>query len=636
MEARATADTAKPTVSSPLIPSSRRGEEIALLARVGDAATHHSTLAFEDAARLLFSKSEGNPGWSPKVMKSAAPEPQPEGKADEASASAGIQPPSDARLGRETPEPPLPSVPDHELLRCIGRGAYGAVWLARNVMGTYRAVKIVHREDFTRDRPFTREYQGLLHYEPISRSHPNLMQILHVGRRDSYFYYVTELADDAGRRENAECGVRNADSSGQKAEDGGQKTEVSSQWSVVSGQVASYVPHTLQEDLERRGRLPARECVSLATALASALKHLHNCGLVHRDVKPSNVILVHGVAKLADIGLVATAGDSRSIVGTEGYLPPEGPGNPQADLYSLGKLLYEVSTGLNRGEYPRLPPNLSALPDASELLEFNEVLLKACAKDTARRYHQAEDLLADLALLERGDSVKRLRRLERHQILLKRIGVGALVVGLVVSAAWWQSWRAQRIANRHLARLHVNEGSRQMVEGDYAAALPWLVGALELEGGDAKREQMHRVRIASVLQRCSLPVAHFAEPGSKVVTADLSPDGGVVATVHADGWVRLWETRSGKQLQPLPHRFPVSLCQFLPSGDRLLTVTMGQQAHVWDLAKPDVAPLTFPQAQGAGGDLYSVGLNEKLGAAYLSKGRQSFPGLRVSRARSRT
>jgi len=121
----------------------------------------------------------------------------------------------------------LLSIPDHELLRCVGRGAYGAVWLARNVMGTFRAVKIVHREDFTRDRPFTREYEGLLKYEPVSRSHPNLMQILHVGRRGEYFYYVTELADDANAERSALPLPRSLDPQ-------------------------SYVPRTLQEDLERR------------------------------------------------------------------------------------------------------------------------------------------------------------------------------------------------------------------------------------------------------------------------------------------------------------------------------------------------------------------------------------------------
>ena len=549
-------------------------------------------------------------------MTSSAPEPQWPGRTGAAPAGGGMQPARGGQGAQGQPQAALPSVPDHELLRCIGRGAYGAVWLARNVMGTYRAVKIVHREDFGRDRPFAREYEGLLKFEPVSRSHPNLMQILHVGRRDSYFYYVTELADDAGQTEGR----------GQRSEEREQKTEVSGQWSVVSGQspapgsVAAYVPRTLEEDLKRRGRLPVRECVSLATALGSALKHLHNHALVHRDVKPSNVIFVHGVPKLADIGLVATVGDSRSIVGTEGYLPPEGPGNPQGDLYSLGKLLYEASTGLNRGEYPRLPKNLGALPDARELLEFNEVLLKACAKDTARRYHRAEELLADLALLERGDSVRRLRRLERHHAVLKRVGIAVLAAGLVVTAAWWQSWRAHRIASRHLAQLHLNEGTRDMVQGDYATALPWLVGALELEARESTRERIHRLRIANVLQRCPLPVAHFATPDSKIGAADLNPDGTMLATAHDDGWVRLWDIPSGKPIRQLSHRFPAVLCQFLPSGDRLLSVTMGQDAYVWDLAKPEVAPLTARQDVGLPREgIYSVGLNEALQRVYLSK-----------------
>ena len=82
--------------------------------------------------------------------------------------------------------------------RCIGRGSYGEVWLARNIMGTYRAVKIVYRATFDSDRPYDREFQGLQKFEPVSRTHESQIAILHVGRNDQegYFYHVMELADD--------------------------------------------------------------------------------------------------------------------------------------------------------------------------------------------------------------------------------------------------------------------------------------------------------------------------------------------------------------------------------------------------------------------------------------------------------
>src|SRR5207302_4373411 len=98
----------------------------------------------------------------------------------------------------------LPTVPDHELLRCIGRGSYGEVWLARNVMGTYRAVKVVYRTTFDHDRPFEREFEGIQKFEPISRSHESQLDVLHVGRNEAagYFYYVMELADDGGAVSN--------------------------------------------------------------------------------------------------------------------------------------------------------------------------------------------------------------------------------------------------------------------------------------------------------------------------------------------------------------------------------------------------------------------------------------------------
>ena len=78
--------------------------------------------------------------------------------------------------------PPLnpspPRVPDHELLRIIGRGAYGEVWLGRNLMGTYRAIKIVRKTDFESDRPLQREFKGIRAYEPVSRTHEGLVDIL--------------------------------------------------------------------------------------------------------------------------------------------------------------------------------------------------------------------------------------------------------------------------------------------------------------------------------------------------------------------------------------------------------------------------------------------------------------------------
>ena len=370
--------------------------------------------------------------------------------------------------------------------------------------------------------------------------------------------------------------------------------------------------------------MPARECLGIGVALASALRHLHDQGLVHRDVKPSNVIFVHGVPKLADIGLVAAAGDSRSIVGTEGYLPPEGPGSSSADLYALGKLLYEASTGMNRQAYPRLPQGLREFPDARELLEFNEVLLRACAYSAERRYRRAEELLADLALLERGESVRRLRRLERHQVWLKRAAAAALAVGLVISAVWWQSRRNHRIAYRYLAQQQVEKGTLRMMQGDDASALPWLVSALQLSVGDATRERLHRTRIAGVLERCALPVACFSSPDSEVLWADVSLDGTLLATAHSDSRVRLWDVLSGEPKGVLEHGWPVLRCQFLPSGDRLMTLSIGQEIRVWDLRRGDAEPATFPQAVPVYTDLYSVGLNQGLQSFYLSKAPYCF------------
>src|SRR5215470_15092640 len=104
---------------------------------------------------------------------------------------------------------PAAEITDHELLCLIGRGAYGEVWMARNAIGTLRAVKIVRRPSPERAEHFERVFKGLLKFEPISRSHDGLVDILQIGRRDDagYFYYVMELADDS----NAGGGNRNGE-----------------------------------------------------------------------------------------------------------------------------------------------------------------------------------------------------------------------------------------------------------------------------------------------------------------------------------------------------------------------------------------------------------------------------------------
>src|ERR1051325_8592062 len=152
----------------------------------------------------------------------------------------------------------LPTIPDYTLLRRIGRGAYGEVWLARNIMGTLRAVKVISGGQFESPRPFEREYSGIQRYEPVSRSSGGLVHVLHVGRNDAegYFYYVMELADDA----NSLSGAHAAESSGgPSAQRGGGDTATDP--SDTPDLKSNYLPRTLRSDLKRLGRLPTADCL---------------------------------------------------------------------------------------------------------------------------------------------------------------------------------------------------------------------------------------------------------------------------------------------------------------------------------------------------------------------------------------
>lgn len=413
--------------------------------------------------------------------------------------------------------PPV-AVPDHTLIRRIGRGAYGEVWLARSALGIHRAVKVLHRSAFGDDRPFEREFSGIQRFEPISRSHESQLNILHVGRGPDHFYYVMELADDQGRGP------------------------------VIDE--ATYTPRTLRSELLFRGRLPVDECLRLGLALTTALGHLHRHGLVHRDIKPSNIVFVNGIPKLADIGLVAVAERTMSFVGTEGYLPPEGPGTVQADLFSLGRVLYEIGTGHDRQQFPELPSNLAEVPDGGALAEFNEVLVRACAPDPRQRYQTAAEMHADLALLQSGGSVARQRRIAGQLRFVQRAGALVTVLAaLGVSGWWWQS--RQTSAVRVLAAENLRL-ARESAANAEAARRNEAIARERLYAADMNLAQQalqsENLRLARALLE-----QHRPRPGE--------PD------LRGFEWRYLWQRCRGDEVFAFPARTNASrVLAFAPDG----------------------------------------------------------------------
>ena len=135
-----------------------------------------------------------------------------------------------------------PTIPDHTLLRPIGRGAYGEVWLARNVMGALRAVKVIWRSQFESDRPYEREFAGIQRFEPVSRSSGGLVHVLHVGRHEAEgcFYYVMELADAA------EVPGVTCQASGDQPAEGSRPSDLTPHTRTLD----TYQPHTLRSDLK--------------------------------------------------------------------------------------------------------------------------------------------------------------------------------------------------------------------------------------------------------------------------------------------------------------------------------------------------------------------------------------------------
>jgi WD40 repeat protein len=442
-----------------------------------------------------------------------------------------------------------PEIPDHELIRCIGEGSYGEIWLAKTVMGIYRAVKIIYRARFEQERSYEREFQGIQRFEPISRSHPGLVDILQIGRNDTagYYYYIMELADDH---------------------------DTSRPFDPLT-----YSAKTLSRHLLQHERLPAAEALDIGRNLAAALAHMHGHGLVHRDIKPANIIFVNAEPKLADIGLVAPVTAGSSYVGTEGYIPPEGPGAVQADIYGLGKVLYEMTTGQDRNAFPELPAGLDQFPDGDQVVELNEVILKACATKPEARHQSAKDLRSELDVLLGGRSVRRLRVVERQLSMVRRVAALAVVLAVIgiiygVATSYLRS-REEKL----LAEAYIKDGANLVADRNLHAAAPLFAEALRLQKRRPKDMDTSRVRLGTLAQQ-SPRLLQFWQMDRMVSDVRFSPDG---RHLLIGGRKRAWlmEIETSATVLDIPFGEAIETAVFSPDGKNI-AVTDGDRVIVFD------------------------------------------------------
>ena len=265
----------------------------------------------------------------------------------------------------------------YRLERKLGGGGMADVWLAEDQeLGRKVAIKILH-DRYANDTQFVERFRREATHA-AGLSHPNVVSIFDRGEAEGSYYIVMEYVE--GR--------------------------------------------TLKELIVTRGPCPVPVAISYTRQILAALRYAHKNGIIHRDIKPHNVLVDReGRVKVADFG-IARAGASEmteagSIVGTAQYLSPEqargAPVDESSDLYSTGIVLYELLTGTVpfTGETPVeiAMKHLSQTPEAPSARrqdiphDLDLVVLRALAKEPAERYRTAAELDRDLELVARGDPV---------------------------------------------------------------------------------------------------------------------------------------------------------------------------------------------------------------------------------------
>jgi len=257
----------------------------------------------------------------------------------------------------------------YEIIRTIGEGGMANVYLAHDIiLDRMVAVKIL-RGDLADDEKFVRRFQR----EAISASslrHPNIVEMYDVGEDNGKYFIVMEYVDGK----------------------------------------------TLKSLIKKRGALTLPEVVDIMLQLTSAIAHAHESYIIHRDIKPQNVmILEDGIVKITDFGIAMALNSNEltqtnSVMGSVYYMPPEqanGNGSTtRSDIYSLGILMYELVTGKIpfKGDSAveiaikqmkdKIPSVCEFDPGVPQSIE--NVILKATAKNPKNRYDSAEEMHADL------------------------------------------------------------------------------------------------------------------------------------------------------------------------------------------------------------------------------------------------
>jgi serine/threonine protein kinase len=293
----------------------------------------------------------------------------------------------------------------YQVVRKLGAGGMANVYLAEDQeLGRGVAIKILndrHANDEQFVERFRREAKNA-----AALSHPNIVSIYDRGEAEGTYYIAMEYLD--GR--------------------------------------------TLKELIVQRGPAPVTVSVEYARQVLSALRFAHRHGIVHRDIKPHNVLVdAEGRVKVTDFG-IARAGASQmteagSIVGTAQYLSPEqargGDVDQRSDLYSLGVVLYELITGTLpfNGDTPveiamkhlsTVPePPSERRPDIPRDLDL--IVMRALAKDPDDRYASAEEMDADLERFLRGAAISPLTEESATQIMRAPTGPLAATAATMIS-----------------------------------------------------------------------------------------------------------------------------------------------------------------------------------------------------------